>query len=208
MRTLAVFALTLAWTGGSILAAPTAPAIPPPTDAAIAWVSKLGGTVETSPDRPGKPVIKVDLHGTAVQDSDLEALAALPELETLDLRLTKIGDAGVAHLRTLTKLRFLNLFRTGLSDDGLVPLEGVHDLETLLIGGTRVTNSGMSRLAAFKKLKKLSVFDTQVGDAGLAPLATLPRLEVLLVGKSKVTDEGKRRIEAARPGLKFTEPIG
>jgi hypothetical protein len=47
----------------------------------------------------------VDLHGTQVTDADLAVLKDLRELRTLDLRLTKIGDEGVGHLKNLTRLQ-------------------------------------------------------------------------------------------------------
>jgi len=70
-----------------------------------------------------KPIIKIDLHGTQITDSDLAFLVNarkdLKQLRYLDLRLTKIGDAGVANIKGLGSLQTLNLFRTQLSDQGL-----------------------------------------------------------------------------------------
>ena len=65
---------------------------------AVALVERLGGTYEVDPEAAGRPIVKIDLHGTAVTDDDLEALAGLGGLRHLDLRLTKIGDRGVTHL--------------------------------------------------------------------------------------------------------------
>ncbi len=90
---------------------------------AVAEVARLGGTIEFDETISGKPVIKVDLHGTQVTDADLKFLRDLPELRTLDLHLTQIGDASVANLKNLTKLQTLNLFRTQLSDNGLAHLK-------------------------------------------------------------------------------------
>jgi hypothetical protein len=176
-------------------------------DEAIETIQKLGGTVEVDTTQPGKPVIKVDLHQTTISDRDLAVLTAFPDLQILDLRLTGVGDEGVAHLKNLTKLRFLNLFRSQLTDTGLTYLNRMSELETLLIGGTKVSDKGMVHLKSFKKLKKVSLFDTQVGDAGLDQLAGLAKLQVLLLGKSQVTEAGIKRIEAARPGLKFQESV-
>jgi hypothetical protein len=64
---------------------------------AIVEVKRLGGTVEIDEQSPQRSVVKVDLHASAVEDADLAHLAALTELRHLDLRSTKIGDAGVAH---------------------------------------------------------------------------------------------------------------
>ncbi len=174
----------------------------------VASIKKLGGMVEIDEQRPGKPVVKVDLHETKITDADLELLGSLPELRTLDLRRTSITDAGVARLRGLKQLRLINLFRTQITNDGLVHLSGNKDLETLLVGGTKITDEGATHLRAFAKLKKLSVFDTQIGDASLPNLAGLPDLEILLIEKSKVTDQGAQTIQKALPKLRFKESIG
>ena len=161
--------------------------------------------MEVDQTRPGRPVVGVELSRSAVTDADLVLLEALPELEVLDLRLTSVGDAGVAHLRGTKALRFLNLFRTRLTDTGLDHLAGSAGLETLLVGGTQVTDVGLARLKAFPRLRKLSVFDTQAGDAGLEHLHGLSRLEILLLGKSRVTAAGRERLSAALPGVRFEE---
>ena len=120
---------------------------------ALALVERLGGTYEVDAEAAGSPVVKVDLHGTALSDDDVEALAALKGLRHLDLRLTKIGDKGVAHLRGLKDLRFLNLFRTQVGDRGLGQLKELAALETLLIGRSKVTEGGAKALQ--KELPKL-----------------------------------------------------
>jgi internalin A len=196
LQTISVLLLLLGSTGASAS-----------QDEAIETIQKFGGTVEVDATQPGKPVIKVDLHQTTISDADLAVLAAFPDLQILDLRLTRIGDEGVVHLKNLKKLRFLNLFRSQLTDTGLTYLNRMSELETLLIGGTKVSDKGMVHLKSFKTLKKISLFDTQVGDAGLDQLAGLAKLQVLLLEKSQVTEAGIKRIEAALPGLKFQESV-
>jgi hypothetical protein len=167
---------------------------------AVAMVERLGGTVE------GSPVTKVDLHESAVTDDHLGILAAaFPELRHLDLRKTKVTDAGVAHLKALKNLQFLNLFRTPLTDAGLASIRELTQLETLLIGGTKVTSEGLAALESFGALRKLSVFDTAVDDDAIAHLSGLASLRVLLIGRSSITPEGAKRLQAGNPELKFTE---
>ena len=57
------------------------------------WIERLGGQVTR--DRAGK-IVGVNLRGTWVNDADMLSLAAMPDLETLDLshtRITRRGDA-------------------------------------------------------------------------------------------------------------------
>lgn len=175
----------------------------------IAEVIRLGGKVEFDEARSNRPITKVDLHGTAVTDADLTFLADarkdLKELRYLDLRLTKIGDEGVAKLKHLTSLQTLNLFRTQVADKGLASLKKLTNLETLLIGGTKVTDSGLVYLRPFRKLKKLSLFQTQVTDEGIAQLKLMGSLEVLLIGGSKITPAGAEELQKALPKVRFTE---
>jgi internalin A len=175
----------------------------------FAEVTRLGGTVECDETRAGKPIIKIDLHGTQVTDADLiflnDARNYLRDLRYLDLRLTHIGDAGVLSLRNLISLQTLNLFRTNLGDKGLSYIRKLTQLQTLLIGGTKVTDAGLIHLKRFSELKKLSLFQTQVTDAGIPHLKALPHLEQLLISGSKISEAGTRELLKALPNLKLSE---
>jgi hypothetical protein len=178
-------------------------------DRLIADVARLGGTVEFNENVPGRPIFKVDLHGTQVTDSDLAmfdyAKTDLKELRYLDLRLTKISDDGVARLKNLRQLQTLNLFRTRLGDKGLAQLKKLTDLRTLLIGGTRVTDAGLVHLRRFSKLRKLSLFQTPVSDNGIAELKQMSSLEVVLISGSMITAAGAEELQKALPRVSFKE---
>ena len=175
----------------------------------VTEVTKLGGKVEFDETRVDKPIIKIDLHSTQVTEADLallnEARKDLKELRYLDLRLTHIGDAGVAHLRNLDSLQTLNLFRTNLGDQGLARLKNLTQLQTLLIGGTKVTDAGLVYLKRFPQLKKLSLFQTQVTDLCIPYLRMLSNLEQLLISGTRITDAGAKELQRALPKLKFSE---
>jgi hypothetical protein len=179
----------------------------PEVRAAVAAVERLGGKVEFDDAAPGRPAVKVDLHGTAVTDADLTLLGSFPDLRKLDLRLTTIGDAGLVHAQGLRHLQLVNLFRTNTTDAGLRYLAQNKDLDTLLIGGTRVTDDGLAVVAGFARLKKISLFETAVTDAGMKHLLGLSSLENLLVAKSKVTEGGMAQIRRALPKVSFDENI-
>ena len=178
-------------------------------DHTIAEVERLGGKVELDEALPAKPIIKIDLHSTQIKDADLSFLVKaqkdLKQLRYLDLRLTKIGDAGVASVKHLTSLRTLNLFRTQLSDQGLSYIKNLKQLQTLLIGGTKVTDAGLVNLKSLKELKKLSLFQTRVTDAAIPHLIVLPKLESLLITGTKISDAGTRELQRMLPRLRFSE---
>jgi len=178
-------------------------------DRLIADATRLGGTVEFDEKLPGRPIVRVDLHGTQVTDSDLAmfeyAKNDLKQLRYLDLRLTQISDDGVAKLRNLRQLQTLNLFRTRLGDKGLAQLKQLTDLRALLIGGTRVTDAGLVHLRRFRKLRKLSLFQTPVSDNGIAELKRISSLEVVLISGSKITPAGADELQRALPRVSFKE---
>jgi len=182
---------------------------PSTRDRLIADVARLGGTVEFDENLPGRPIVKVDLHGTKVTDSDLTmfeyAKNDLKELRYLDLRLTRISDEGVARLKNLRQLQTLNLFRTRLGDKGLAHLRKLTDLRILLIGGTQVSDAGLVHLRRFRKLRKLSLFQTPVSDNGIAELKQMSSLEVVLISGSKITAAGAEELQRALPRISFKE---
>lgn len=175
----------------------------------ITEVSRLGGALEFDENASSRTIVKIDLHGTSVTDSDLtfldKAKKDLKALRYLDLRLTKIGDEGVRRLRNLTSLQTLNLFRTQVGDEGLASLKKLTHLETLLIGGTRVSDAGLVNLRPLRKLRKLSLFQTQVSDDGISQLKLFGSLEVLLIGGSKITPAGTEELQKALPKVRFSE---
>ncbi len=68
-------------------------------DAAIAAIRKLGGRVTIDTKSPDRPVTHVDLHNTQVTDAGLVHLKGLTRLQTLNLYRSQVTDAGVKELR-------------------------------------------------------------------------------------------------------------
>src|SRR5437899_144475 len=65
----------------------------------IAEISRLGGTVQLDPARPGNPVIEVALGGGkddkgGADDEQLKLLQAFPSLQRLRLAGTRVTDDG------------------------------------------------------------------------------------------------------------------
>src|SRR5207247_1654393 len=77
-----------------------------PDGDAASWVESQGGRVTRDAQ---SRVVAIDLHSTWVTDSDLTALARLPNLKKLDLSYTHITDLGLEQLKPLQGLEQLNL---------------------------------------------------------------------------------------------------
>jgi hypothetical protein len=75
---------------------------------AIAAIEKFGGRVTFDANKPGKPVISVDLSNTKVTDAGLVHLQGLTKLQELYLSKTNVTDAGVKKLQAeLPKCRIM-----------------------------------------------------------------------------------------------------
>jgi WD40 repeat protein len=157
---------------------------------AAAEIKKLGGEVTHDEQSPGKPVVQVNLAGTAITDDQLACLAGLSDLRELDLGSTRISDKGLAHLRGLTSLQTLSLVRTPVSGEGLAHLKGLRDLRDLYLVRTQVIDANLIHLKGLTTLRELTLVRTPVTDAGLAHLKGLTDLRLLNLTGTNVTDRG------------------
>ena len=133
----------------------------------VAELEKLGARFKR--DTLGE-IMEISLSGTPVTDAGLVHLKGLTKLETLWLGSTQITDGGLIHLTGLTKLKNLGLWDASVTDAGLVQLKGLTKLERLNLEGTQITDAGLEHLTGLTKLETLWLDDTQVTDTGVAEL--------------------------------------
>ncbi|MCA9705129.1 MAG: hypothetical protein KDK70_04665 [Myxococcales bacterium] len=156
---------------------------------------------------------RLELRETAVTGAGLEVLGELAHLEALVLLDRDLGEEGLGHLASLSKLTLLELSGpiadpslAGLSalaglhtlrlshpelDDRAAPqLQALTQLRWLDLGGTRISDEGLSALAALTELRTLHLDHTRITNRGLAHLAKLHQLEELSLQSTDVVDEG------------------
>jgi hypothetical protein len=110
----------------------------------------------------------------------LRHLLWLPQLESLELRHSTIGDEGLVYVRGLRQLKSLNLNRATISSRGLQALVELTKLETLLLQGTAVDDSAAEHLARLKRLKALNLFGTRFTPQGVEQLRNLlPSVQIV-----------------------------
>lgn len=156
------------------------------TDEALPHVARLHG------------LRRLLLHQGQVTDKSLGYVKQLRGLEELFIwDGHRVGDAGVAHLTSLPRLRYLHLSNSRITDQSLRHLSTLPNLEGLALQGNRFTDQGLESLKDMKKLKQLVVGlgDTQITDAGLRYLKDLTQLEKLGLQRTGITDEGLRHLE-------------
>jgi hypothetical protein len=91
--------------------------------------------------------VAVNLHGKRATDEHLRLLRRFPDLENLVLTRTLISDAGMTHLASLSKLKWLELESVDVGDDGVRKLRELRELIVLRLTGTRVSLAGIADIA-------------------------------------------------------------
>ncbi len=163
-------------------------AIKPTPPEVVDAIKKLGGEIGIN---RYKAVVAVYFQNTKVTDAGLEHLKGLTKLETLFLHKTKVTDAGLVHLKGLNNLTGLLLTGTKVTDAGLVHLKGLTNLEELFLEKTRVSDAGLVYLKGLTKLTALQLsHNTNITDTGLAHLKGLTNLMGLFLSETGVTDAG------------------
>jgi hypothetical protein len=201
---------------------------PPPADP-VAALKQL--EIDVAPNDNGK-ITRLSLISKAT-DSTLALLKHLPDLQTLDLSFTSIGDEGLAHLSDRVNLKHLNLSRTRITDAGLKHLRDLTNLESLdlsmnaptvarikgpglahLAGMLRLTDlrldmsfgiddASLAYLKDLRALKSLNLESTKVSDAGLIHLKGLTKLTKLNLQQTKVTAQGVQELKKALPKIEI-----
>jgi hypothetical protein len=141
---------------------------------------------------PGLPVLQcLSLDESRVTGDGLAHLKRLQGVSRLVLsRCGGVTDAGLAHLRDVSELTFLELDGTPITDAGLRHLAGLPGLVWLQLEKAAVGDAGLAHLKGSTRFRHLVLGDTQVGDAGLAHLAGNRDLDYLNLCGTNVTDAG------------------
>jgi hypothetical protein len=136
---------------------------------------------------------------TQATDAGLEHLKGLTKLDHLYLTDTEVTGDGLANIAGLTRLQVLYLDGTRVTDAGLEHLKGMSRLQELYLNDTEVTDVGLERLKGLTSLQMLSLHNTRVTNAGLAHLRGLTQLRALSLFGTQVTDEGVKGLQKALP---------
>ena len=152
------------------------------------WITALGGRAETN---ARGEITAVSLRASFVSDADLERVAALTQLEKLDLSHTRVTDLGLQRLKGLRNVRELNLFYAELvTDEGLAAVKTWPRIERLNFRGTKVTDNTLALLAGKDSIVALDIGFAEVTDSGLRHLPRFKGLRELAFGGNKLTEVG------------------
>lgn len=144
----------------------------------------------------GTSVVEVDLAagGLAVTDEDLAVLRSLPRVRVLNLARTGITDAGLEHLSNLNDLSYLCLVRCRIDGSGLrhvrhLPIDGLN------LNWTQLKDANLEHVGAMTRLGSLTMQDTPITGRGLVYLGGLTILFELHIHNTVVSDEGLAHLE-------------
>ncbi len=115
----------------------------------------------------------------------------------------EIGDEQIATVKGLGFIVSLNLRGTKLTDAGLAPVTSCEGLERLHLEKTGVTDAGVKQLAALENLSYLNLYGTAVSDAAIEDIAAIKGLEKVYIFETKITIEGVAALKEKRPELKI-----
>ena len=149
----------------------------------------------------------LNLGRTDLEAADIADVKRLPDLATLAVFSTPVGDDVLGLAGELPKLAVQQLVNASVSDAGLRKLAKAKNLVMLvIIGSPEVGDDGLAGLAALQNLDTLTLERTSVTDAGLVHLEKLRNLRNLNLSKTAVSMAGIDRLQRALPKCKIVGP--
>ncbi len=150
----------------------------------------------------------LSLEECNVTDADLTQLSKLEHLEELNLIGTKTVGEGLAALRSLKRLRSLEIDLSPKKLNVLLSCGMVHllpiahgtnrmavqsdgdviELELNGFYGYDVTNEMLNGVERLKSLRKLSLIESKIDDHAWPALARIANLEILNLERTRITD--------------------
>lgn len=137
------------------------------------------------------PLVDIQLKKTDVRDDGVGHLAKIQSLKQLKLVMTKVTNAGIAHVKSLPNLEGIDLQDVNTVDNAcLNDIKGLKKLKFLRIYGPTFDGDGIAPIAEMTSLRSLSMQQTAVTDDNVKYLKPLVDLEKLYLYGTKVTDQG------------------
>lgn len=125
------------------------------------------------------PRLHLELSGPAIDDSRVEFLSGMQNLEVLDARYTLVGSRCAAAISKCRRLESIYLSRTRISDADLSHLLTLRNLTSLFLTDTALTDASVPTLVRMQGLRRLSVRGTEISERGFARLREeLPQCEI------------------------------
>jgi hypothetical protein len=139
---------------------------------------------------PQKKLLHLSLRGTRLYGRHEMYLSQLPQLESLSLADTGIGDRSLARLQNQRNLLQIDLSSTLVTDIGMATLARLDSLERVFLSRIGISDAGLVELRRLMSLREIGLCMTNVSDSGLATLSTMKAIEELDLSFTGITDAG------------------
>jgi hypothetical protein len=133
---------------------------------------------------------KLTVYGGArgLNDSTVNHIAGMPNLELLATDGAQLSDKGIARLAKLKSLRSAAFFHLsfrmkGFTGKGFAAWKDMPKLERLTVAGMTMGDEGFKAIAQIKSLKELRTWHTYRTEASNKEIAKLPNLTALRLGQ-------------------------
>ncbi|KAF7151730.1 hypothetical protein RHSIM_Rhsim02G0242800 [Rhododendron simsii] len=124
-----------------------------------------------------------------ITSSALWDITGMTNLKEVDLsQCSKVTDAGIRHLLSVSTLEKLHIAETGVTAEGISLLSSLVNLSLLDLGGLPVTDRALTSLQVLTKLQYLDLWGSEISNEGAAVLKVFPMLSFLNLAWTKVTE--------------------
>jgi hypothetical protein len=135
------------------------------------------------------PIVELDDSESGESDRLLAGVSCMYNLEFLDGSRTNITDAGLAHLKGMSKLRGLWLYGTSVHGKCFKDLQGLPELCFITLSGSTIDQDSLVYLAKMHKLNTLHVPSTSLGKSGIEHVAKCSQLTSLDIRDNSSIDD-------------------
>lgn len=175
---------------------------------ALDYLKSRNATIEFSDQprfyfRPLQPLVgndafrrvrHIDLSQVDVNTVDLVHVAAIEELESLDLRNAQFLDQGFSILAPLGNLQSLDLAGSSIGIGGIAKLPS-ENLRHLDLSHTAISDGAVEIIAGWSRLESLALCSIPASDTAFAELSNLPNLTHLNLAATSAGSETLKALE-------------
>lgn len=153
-----------------------------------------GGALKSlSPERIPKEIleckelISLSLNNSDVRDQDLAMLRTWPQLRSIDLSDTQVGDEVFEHLESVDKLSFLNLSRTRVTAEGLARFVAKKSsLNGMYLQGLQLTDDQFQQIYQ-PSIVGWDLADNRLTDSGVQAIWENDNVTLLNLARNPIT---------------------
>tara|TARA_R110002072_G_scaffold238769_2_gene396221 strand:+ start:83340 stop:84539 length:1200 start_codon:yes stop_codon:yes gene_type:complete len=132
-------------------------------------------------------ITEINMQGAQVSGKGLGYLAAMPNLETLNISGSRVASDSLTAIGKAQSLKSINLANSDTNDHVVSELSRIPHLQSLDLSGTRVTGGSATGLSSMRELTDLILTGTAADDQVVSGLVSLP-LRKLELSKTNISN--------------------